>query len=77
MSSEELFARNLKYLRSFNKLSQTKAAKYLGVNRRTFVSWETGGITPPTSTLTHICKSFKVSIQNMLTIDYTTLKPLQ
>jgi len=60
-------AENLKLLRASKKLSQSKLAEMLGVDRRTVSAWENKICEPSLSHVLKLCEIFDESIENILT----------
>lgn len=65
------FSKNLKYLRTKNKLSQNKLAKKLNINQTTIARWEDENREPTISSAFKVVKYFEVSIDDLITIDLT------
>jgi transcriptional regulator with XRE-family HTH domain len=60
---------NLKYLRDKNNITQSDAAKLLGVSRSTYSNYEKEQSEPPASLLLKIAQFYKVSTDDLLTKD--------
>lgn len=60
------FARNLKALRKWHRISQDKLAAKLGVSTTTVSAYETGRATVNFAIAIMICEVFKVDLDDML-----------
>lgn len=61
-----IFARNLKNLRHYLKLTMEQFADKIYVQRQTVSSWESGTGNPTLDSVTNICRAFDVSADAML-----------
>lgn len=66
---KELVSKNLKHLRVINKLTQTDAAKGVGITQKAWASYEEYRAEPKINTIINIAKYFAVSIDDILTRD--------
>lgn len=66
MTPKERFAKNLKYLRVTNFMSQASLAELLGLERSTVAYWELGKTEPSLATIEKICKIFDVDYNTLL-----------
>ena len=60
------FAKNLKFLREQNKLSQNKLGELTGVNQTTIARWENEEISPSIDNVVEISKVLQVSLPELL-----------
>jgi transcriptional regulator with XRE-family HTH domain len=56
---------NLKVIRNRNNLSQQEIADFLGVDRKTYVSWEAGTVDIKSSYLPRLAKILHVEINDL------------
>lgn len=83
-----MFAQRFKYLRQSKGLNQVQLGENLGVKKQTISNWENDNIMPSTEMLEKIATFFQVStdyllgrenvsMEGVLTMDITGLKPQQ
>lgn len=65
--------RNFKFLRAKEGLTQREFGERLGLKQATVGAYEEGRATPPLSCLTDISRIFKVSLDNLINADLSTL----
>ena len=65
--------RNLKLLRSKEGLTQREFAERLGLKQATIGAYEEGRATPPLNILSELSRVFKVSLDNLINSDLSTL----
>ena len=61
-----MFGTRMRTIRKSQKVSQTKLAKALGINRQTVISWETNRTLPKASQIIRLCKILRVSSDYLL-----------
>jgi transcriptional regulator with XRE-family HTH domain len=66
-----LFAKNLKFLRTQEKLSQEQFASKIGLNRGNIASYEKGTAEPNMSNLLKIVKYFNIDLSDIVEKDLT------
>ena len=70
-----MFSQNLKYLRNKHDMEQIDLAHKLGRKSASSISeWEKGKYTPKLKTLSEIASIFKVSIDDLMDEDLSTMK---
>lgn len=70
MEEKNLFAENLKFLRSKNGMEQLDLAKRLGRKSSSSISeWEKGKYTPKAGVLNDIARIFNVSLSELMSTD--------
>ncbi len=74
-----MLGKNLKTLRRKNNLTQEALADSLAVSRQAVCMWERGERTPKVSVLTQIAKTFEVTIDHMINLEFPSQgrKPAQ
>jgi transcriptional regulator with XRE-family HTH domain len=65
--------RNLKFLRAKESLTQREFSERLGLKQATLGAYEEGRATPPLSCLQDVSRIFKVSMDNLISADLSTL----
>lgn len=65
--------RNLRFLRQKEGLTQREFAERLGLKQASVGAYEEGRATPPLNCLTDVSRSFKVSLDNLINADISTL----
>lgn len=65
--------RNLKFLRAKEGLTQREFAERIGLKQATLGAYEEGRATPPLNILSDISRIFKVSLDNLINADLSTL----
>lgn len=65
--------RNLRFLRAKEALTQREFAERLGLKQATIGAYEEGRATPPLGCLTEVSRLFKVSLDNLINSDLSTL----
>ena len=61
-----MFGTRMRTIRKSQKVSQTKLAKALGINRQTVIRRETNRTLPKTSQIIRLCKILRVSSDYLL-----------
>ena len=61
-----MFGTRMRTIRKSQKVSQTKLAKALGINRQTDISGETNSTLPKASRIIRLCKILRVSSDYLL-----------
>ena len=69
----DIVNRNFKFLRAKEGLTQREFAERLGLKQATLGAYEEGRATPPLSCLTDVSRIFKVSIDNLINGDLSTI----
>ena len=69
----DIVNRNLRFLRAKEGLTQREFAERLGLKQATLGAYEEGRATPPLSCLTDVSRIFKVSLDNLINADLSTL----
>jgi len=69
--------RNLRFLRAKEGLTQREFAERLGLKQATVGAYEEGRATPPLNCLTDVSRLFKVSLDNLINADLSTLSEKQ
>jgi len=69
----DIVNRNLRFLRTKEGLTQREFAERLGLKQATVGAYEEGRATPPLNCLTDVSRTFKVSLDNLINSDLTTL----
>ena len=69
----ETVNRNLRFLRTKEGATQREFAERLGLKQATLGAYEEGRATPPLSCLTDVSRIFKVSLDNLINADLSTL----
>lgn len=62
-------ARNIRFLRKQNKLSQQKLATALGIKRSNIAAYETKNVEPRLSLISKMAQFFNVSLADLITLD--------
>jgi transcriptional regulator with XRE-family HTH domain len=71
----EYLAKNLRFLRKRQAITQEEMASTLDLKKSTYASYENDdGNTPPSKTLYAIAKQFDVSMENLFEVDYSALR---
>lgn len=65
--------RNFRFLRSKESLTQREFAERLGLKQATVGAYEEGRATPPLHVLTDLSRLFKVSVDNLISADLSSL----
>lgn len=69
--------RNLRFLRTKEGLTQREFAERLGLKQATVGAYEEGRATPPLSCLTDVSRLYRVSLDNLINADLSTLSEKQ
>ena len=69
----DIVNRNLRFLRSKEGLTQREFAQRLGLKQATLGAYEEGRATPPLNILSDISRIFKVSLDNLINTDISSL----
>lgn len=69
----DIVNQNLRFIRGKEGLTQREFAERLGLKQATLGAYEEGRATPPLNILTDIARLFKVSLDNLIGADLTTL----
>jgi transcriptional regulator with XRE-family HTH domain len=69
----DIVNRNLRFLRSKEALTQREFAERLGLKQATLGAYEEGRATPPLNCLGDVSRIFKVSLDNLINSDLSTL----
>lgn len=69
IESGNKFARNLKFLRQQQFLSQSKSADELGISRARLMSYESGNTEPDLGTLIRISEKLDLSLEDLINKD--------
>ena len=69
----ETVNRNLRFLRTREGATQREFAERLGLKQATLGAYEEGRATPPLTCLTDVSRIFKVSLDNLINADLSTL----
>jgi transcriptional regulator with XRE-family HTH domain len=69
----DIVNRNLKFLRAKESLTQREFAERLGLKQATVGAYEEGRATPPLNILSDLSRLFKVSLDNLINSDLSTL----
>jgi len=72
-STMDIVNRNLKFLRAKESLTQREFAERLGLKQATVGAYEEGRATPPLNILSDLSRLFKVSLDNLINSDLSTL----
>jgi transcriptional regulator with XRE-family HTH domain len=64
---------NLRYLRTKEGLTQREFAERLGLKQATLGAYEEGRATPPLTVISNVARTFKVSVDNLVNADLSTL----
>src|SRR5687767_12722950 len=72
-STMDTVNRNLKFLRAKEGLTQREFAERIGLKQATLGAYEEGRATPPLNILSDISRIFKVSLDNLINADLSTL----
>lgn len=70
----DLVNRNLRFLRQKEGLTQREFSERLGLKQATLGAYEEGRATPPLNCLTDVSRLFKVSMDNLVSADLSTLQ---
>ena len=65
--------RNLRFLRQREGQTQREFSERIGLKQATLGAYEEGRATPPLTTLTEVSRIFKVSLDNLIGADLSTL----
>ncbi len=68
-NKEEIFAKNLKTIRTFNKLSQKQVADKLGVPVSTYANWEQSRRMPSINEIYKLLKVFEIDANELFDIN--------
>ena len=68
-NKEEIFVKNLKSLRTVNKLSQKQVADKLGVPVSTYANWEQGRRMPSINEIYKLIKVFETDANELFDIN--------
>ncbi|MDE7454029.1 MAG: helix-turn-helix domain-containing protein, partial [Clostridia bacterium] len=68
-NKEEVFVKNLKSLRTINKLSQKQVADKLGVPVSTYANWEQGRRMPSINEIYKLIKVFETDANELFDIN--------
>ena len=69
----DIVNRNFRFLRSKESLTQREFAERLGLKQATVGAYEEGRATPPLNVLSELSRLFKVSVDNLISADLSTL----
>src|SRR5690349_858073 len=69
----DIVNQNLRFIRGKEGLTQREFAERLGLKQATLGAYDEGRATPPLNILTDIARLFKVSLDNLIGADLTTL----
>lgn len=69
----ETVNRNLRFLRQKEGLTQREFSERIGLKQATLGAYEEGRATPPLSCLTDVSRIYKVSLDNLINTDLSTL----
>lgn len=69
----DIVNRNLKFLRAKEALTQREFAERLGLKQASVGAYEEGRATPPLNVLSDLARLFKVSLDNLINHDLSTL----
>jgi len=69
----DIVNRNLRFLRSKEGLTQREFAERLNLKQATVGAYEEGRATPPLNVLSDLSRLFKVSVDNLISADLSTL----
>ncbi|HEY9488772.1 MAG TPA: XRE family transcriptional regulator [Chryseosolibacter sp.] len=69
----DIVNRNLRFLRSKEGLTQREFAQRLGLKQATLGAYEEGRATPPLNILSDVSRIFKVSLDNLINTDISSL----
>lgn len=69
----DIVNRNLRFLRSKEGVTQREFAERLGLKQPTLGAYEEGRATPPLSCLSDVSRIYKVSLDNLINADLSTL----
>ncbi len=69
----ETVNRNLRFLRTKEGLTQREFAERLGLKQATLGAYEEGRATPPLNCLTDVSRAFKISLDNLINADLSSL----
>ncbi|HEU5145551.1 MAG TPA: XRE family transcriptional regulator [Chryseosolibacter sp.] len=69
----DIVNRNFRFLRSKESLTQREFAERLGLKQATVGAYEEGRATPPLNVLSDLSRLFKVSVDNLISADLSTL----
>jgi transcriptional regulator with XRE-family HTH domain len=70
----DIVNRNLRFLRSKEGVTQREFAERLGLKQPTLGAYEEGRATPPLSCLSDVSRIYKVSLDNLINADLSTLQ---
>lgn len=69
----ETVSQNLRFIRAKEGLTQREFAERLGLKQATLGAYEEGRATPPLACLTDVSRVFKVSLDNLINADLSTV----